>query len=128
MVLGALKERERLLRNAPHLVHSVPFAIPSYHWWETPFYGTGLKLYDLLARSGSGFERSRFLGRSEIRERLPTLESTNLRGGVLYNDGQFDDARLSISLARTAVDHDAVMLNYVACEGLHSRSRPASVE
>jgi glycerol-3-phosphate dehydrogenase len=122
MVLGALKERERLLHNAPHLVHSVPFAIPSYHWWETPFYGTGLKLYDLLARSGGGFERSSLLGKEEILGRLPSLNTSGLRGGVLYHDGQFDDARLAISLAKTAVDHSAVMLNYVVCEGFFRES------
>ena len=49
LVLEALKERGLLRRNAPHLVHNLPFVVPNYDWWEGPFYGIGLRLYDLLA-------------------------------------------------------------------------------
>jgi glycerol-3-phosphate dehydrogenase len=111
LVMGALRERGILRRNAPHLVHDVPFVVPNYSWWETPFYGIGLKVYDLLAGQ-YGFGKSRLLSREETLERLPTLRQDGLRGGVVYHDGQFDDARLLIHLLATAVDHGATVLNY----------------
>ena len=109
--MGALRERGILRRNAPHLVHDVPFVVPNYSWWETPFYGIGLKVYDLLAGQ-YGFGKSRLLSREETLERLPTLRQDGLRGGVVYHDGQFDDARLLIHLLLTAVDQGAMVLNY----------------
>lgn len=117
LVLEALRERGRLVRNAPHLVHSLPFIIPSYHWWEGPFYGIGLKMYDALAGQ-LGLEPSRWLTREEIIEQLPTLETEGLDGGIVYHDGQFDDARLAIHLARTAANHGAILLNHTRCRGL----------
>ena len=117
LVLEALRERGLLVRNAPHLVHSLPFIIPSYHWWEGPFYGIGMKVYDTLAGQ-LGLEPSRILSREEIIDLLPTLETDGLEGGVVYHDGQFDDARLAIHLARTAVDHGAIVLNHTRCSGL----------
>lgn len=117
LVLEALRERGLLCRNAPHLVRSLPFVIPSYHWWEGPFYGIGLKVYDTLAGQ-LGLEPSRFLSRGEMMALLPTLESEGLDGGVVYHDGQFDDARLAVHLAQTAVNHGAVVLNHTRCAGL----------
>jgi glycerol-3-phosphate dehydrogenase len=113
LVLEALRERGVLRRNAPHLVHDVPFVVPSYDWWESPFYGIGLRLYDLLAGK-EGFGASRLLSLDETLERLPTIETQGLRGGVLYYDGQFDDARLAIALALTAADLGAAVLNRVS--------------
>jgi glycerol-3-phosphate dehydrogenase len=117
LVLEALRERGLLVRNAPHLVHSLPFVIPSYHWWEGPFYGIGMKVYDTLAGQ-LGLQPSRILSREEIIDLLPTLETDGLEGGVVYHDGQFDDARLAIHLARTAVDHGAIVLNHTRACGL----------
>lgn len=117
LVMEALKERGRLRRNAPHLVHDLAFVVPNYDWWETPFYGIGMKVYDKLAGK-YGFGRSRVLTKEETLERIPTLATEGLRGGVLYYDGQFDDARLLVSLARTAADHGAALLNYARCTGL----------
>jgi glycerol-3-phosphate dehydrogenase len=117
LVLEALRERGLLCRNAPHLVHSLPFVIPNYHWWEGPFYGVGLKVYDALAGE-LGLDPSRYLSREDMLALLPTLEPEGLNGGIVYHDGQFDDARLAIHLAMTAVDHGAVVLNHVACTGL----------
>ncbi|HEX2465498.1 MAG TPA: glycerol-3-phosphate dehydrogenase/oxidase [Thermoanaerobaculia bacterium] len=117
LVLEALRERGILRRNAPHLVHDVPFVVPSYDWWESPFYGIGLRLYDLLAGK-EGFGASRSLSKGETLERLPTIEAEGLRGGVLYYDGQFDDARLAICLAMTAADLGAAVLNHTAVTGL----------
>jgi glycerol-3-phosphate dehydrogenase len=117
LVVEALKERGLLLRNAPHLVHDLPFVVPAYDWWEGPFYGIGLKMYDLLAgRHGIG--RSKILTRERTLELLPTIEPDGLTGGVAYHDGQFDDARLAINIAQTAAEHGAVLLNYVEVTGL----------
>lgn len=111
LVMEALKERGLLLQNAPHLVHDLQFVVPNYLWWEAPFYGIGLKVYDMLAGK-YGFGASKLLSREEVLERIPTLEQDGLRGGVLYHDGQFDDSRLLINLAQTAAEQGACLLNY----------------
>lgn len=117
LVIEALKERGRLLANAPHLVRNLSFVVPNYEWWEGPFYGIGLKMYDLLAGK-QGFGRSRVLSRDRTLQLLPTLERKGLIGGVVYYDGQFDDARLSINMAQTASEQGAAILNYVRVTGL----------
>ncbi len=111
LVMEALKERGLLLRNAPHIVHDLPFVVPNYSWWEAPFYGIGMKVYDLLAGKYN-FGRSKVLSLAETLERLPTIQRDGLRGGVLYHDGQFDDTRLLTHLLATAVDHGATVVNY----------------
>lgn len=111
LVMEALKERGILKQNAPHLVKELAFVVPNYEWWEMPFYGIGLKIYNLL--SGQyGFGKSQILSKDATLKRLPTIKSEGLRGGVIYYDGQFDDARLLISLALTAAEQGAVLLNY----------------
>ena len=112
LVMEALKERGILRQNAPHLVRDLAFIVPNYSWWEAPFYGIGLKLYDMLAGK-YGFGKSRVLSSEETLERIPTLQTEGLRGGVMYYDGQFDDSRLLIHLAATAVDHGAALVNYM---------------
>lgn len=111
LVLEALKERGILRRNAPHLVHDLPFVVPTYDWWEGPFYGIGLKLYDALAGK-EGFGSSEVLSMEETLKHIPTIETKGLRGGVIYYDGQFDDARLSINMAETAFEQGAALINY----------------
>jgi glycerol-3-phosphate dehydrogenase len=111
LVREALLERGRLRRNAPHLVGDLEFVVPAYAWWSGPYYGVGLKLYDVLAgrhRLGT----SQLLSRAQVLERLPTLEPDQLKGGVRYFDGQFDDARLAVTLALTADDLGAVLVNH----------------
>jgi glycerol-3-phosphate dehydrogenase len=117
LVMSALKERGLLRQNAPHLVHDLAFVVPNYSWWEAPFYGIGLKLYDLLAGK-YGFGASKVLSKEETLARLPALEPEELRGGVVYYDGQFDDARLLIHLALTAADHGGTLVNYCPATGL----------
>jgi len=117
LVLEALRERGRLRRNAPHLVRDLAFVVPNYVWWEAPFYGIGMRVYDALAGK-YGFGHSRNLSREETVERLPTIETEGLRGGVVYHDGQFDDARLLIDLVQTAAEQGGVLLNYVRVLGL----------
>lgn len=111
LVMEALKERGLLLKNAPHIVHNQKFVVPNYKWWEKPFYGIGLKIYDKMAGS-LGLGTSEFLSKEEILQLAPTLVTKGLKGGILYHDGQFDDARLAISIAQTAVQHSGVILNY----------------
>jgi glycerol-3-phosphate dehydrogenase len=111
LVMEALKERGILRQNAPHLVEELAFIVPNYEWWGMPFYGIGLKIYNLL--SGKyGFGKSKILSKAETLKRLPTIKAEGLRGGVIYYDGQFDDVRLLINLATTAFQQGATILNY----------------
>jgi glycerol-3-phosphate dehydrogenase len=131
LVREALHERSNLLANAPHLAQPLPFVMPSYRYWEAPFYGVGLKMYDALAGK-SGLGHTEFLSRQETLALLPTvrIDSPNgsLKGGVKYWDGQFDDARLALALARTAVLHGAHLANYCAATGLiHENGRVAGL-
>jgi glycerol-3-phosphate dehydrogenase len=117
LVLESLRERGRLLANAPHLVAPLPFVVPAYAPWERPFYGLGLALYDRLAgRRGLG--ASRRLSRDETLARLPTLAVDRLAGGILYHDAQFDDARLALALARTLADLGGAPINYLRAVAL----------
>jgi len=111
LVMEALKERGLLRQNAPHLVSELPFIVPSYSWWEGPFYGIGLKVYQVL--SGKyGFGSSQLISKEETLKRLPNVNPEGLTGGVIYYDGQFDDTRLLINLATTAEEQGATLLNY----------------
>jgi glycerol-3-phosphate dehydrogenase len=112
LVLEALKERGRLLKNAPHLAHNQSFIIPIYSLFDRLKYTIGLKLYDIMAgklRLGT----TKWISKNEIMSRLPTLKTDHLKGGVVYQDGQFDDARLALNIAQTCDDLDGVMLNYM---------------
>jgi len=117
LVFEALHERGRLRANAPHLVHDLGFVLPCYRFGQRLFYGLGLKTYDYLA-GRYGFGHTKMLSRSETQQRLPTIALEKLRGGVLYHDGQFDDARLLIHLMMTAAGLGATVLNYAEVHGL----------
>jgi glycerol-3-phosphate dehydrogenase len=121
LVMEALKERGLLRQNAPHLVSELPFVVPSYSWWEGPFYGIGLKVYQML--SGKyGFGPSRLISKEETLRRLPNVNADGLTGGVVYYDGQFDDSRLLINLVTTAAEQDATLLNYAKVTALRKDS------
>jgi glycerol-3-phosphate dehydrogenase len=111
LVLEALRERGRMLRNAPHVAHKRAFVIPAYAYWELPFYGVGLTMYDLLAGK-ERLGRSRVLSKTAVEAALPTVHRKGLKGGILYYDGQFDDARFAITLLRTFLDEGGTALNY----------------
>ena len=117
LVREALHERSTLLRNAPHLAQPLSFIMPSYKWWETPFYGVGLKVYDALAGK-AGLGKTEFLSRAETLAQLPMAQPEGLKGGVKYWDGQFDDARLALALARTAALYGALLINYCKADEL----------
>lgn len=112
LVLEALHERGLLCDNAPHLVHHLSFIVPIYSWWEGPFYGIGMKIYDRLAGK-LGLKPSEILSREETLDRIPTLEPNGLQRGVRYYDGQFDDSRLAINLAQTVFDRGGIAANYL---------------
>lgn len=117
LVLEALKERGLMIQNAPHLVKNQAFIIPNYEWWDGPFYQVGLKVYDLM--SGKlGIGSSKRLSKEETVEHIPTIDQHGLKGGVVYYDGQFDDARMALTLAKTADQYNGVLLNYFEVTGL----------
>ncbi len=121
LVIEALHERGLLIQNAPHLVSHQSFIVPSYEWWNGPFYGVGMKVYDALAGK-LGIKKSETLSKEETLEKIPTLEPEGLRGGVMYYDGQFDDSRLAINLAQTVVDEGGTPINYMKVTGLIKNS------
>jgi glycerol-3-phosphate dehydrogenase len=117
LVLEALKERGLLLQNAPHLVRNQAFIIPTYEWWDGPFYTIGLKVYDMM--SGKlGLGPSERVSTSTVTQAIPNLKKEGLNGGVIYYDGQFDDARLAVSLAQTLEDNRGTAINYCRVTGL----------
>ncbi len=117
LVLEALKERGLMIQNAPHLVKNQAFIIPNYEWWDGPFYQVGLKVYDLM--SGKlGIGSSKKLSKDQTVDHIPTIDQHGLKGGVVYYDGQFDDARMALSLAKTAKQFNGVVLNYFEVTGL----------
>ena len=116
LVLEALHERGLLIRNAPHLVSNQAFIVPNYEWWDGPFYGAGMKVYDMLAGK-LGLGPSRHLSKKETLKQIPTLEPQKLRGGVVYYDGQFDDARLAVNLAQTMAGSGGTPVNYMKVTG-----------
>ena len=112
LVLEALRERGLMKKNAPHLVKDQSFIIPSYKWWVKPFYTIGLTVYDLMA-GRLGFGRSLPYSRKRTLKYIPTLKKEKLNGGVVYHDGQFDDARYGINLAQTFIEKGGIALNYM---------------
>ena len=111
LVREALKERGIMAKNAAHLVKNLSFVIPNYNWWAGYFYTIGLKIYDLLAGNLS-LGKSQYISKKKTIELLPTVEQKGLQNGVIYHDGQFDDARMAINLAQTAIENGACVLNY----------------
>lgn len=111
LVTEALKERGLILKNAPHVSRHFSFIIPAYKWWEKFYYGLGLKIYDLMAGK-AGLEKTRIISARTASELLPSIKKDTLKGGIIYQDGQFDDCRLALNLAQTAAENGATILNY----------------
>ncbi|WP_282069116.1 glycerol-3-phosphate dehydrogenase/oxidase [Olleya namhaensis] len=111
LVREALYERGLMLKNASHLVSKQSFIIPNYRWFDSAFYTLGLKVYDLLSGKLS-FGKSTRINKSETVSRLSTLKNDKLKGGVVYYDGQFDDARLAINIAQSCIENGATVLNH----------------
>ncbi len=120
LVRDSLRERARLMDNAPHLVHDLTFLVPCETLWQRFMFRVGFLLYDALGGK-SGFGRARGVSRDESMALVPTIRPQRLhRGGVVYHDGQFDDSRLLIHMAMTAAEHDACLLNYAEVVGLET--------
>jgi glycerol-3-phosphate dehydrogenase len=122
LVKEALRERGYLLKNAPHLSTKQPFIIPVYSWFDKIFYGTGLRVYDLLAGKLS-LGLTKILSAKKTIEALPSVKTKNLKGGILYYDGQFDDSRLAIDLAFTSSANAATVLNYMSLTGFEKEGK-----
>jgi glycerol-3-phosphate dehydrogenase len=117
LVIEALHERGLMLKNAAHLTYNQEFIIPVYTWWDVFMYTVGLKFYDILAGSLS-MGKSHFISPEKVMVRLPYLKRENLKGGIVYHDGQFDDARMALALAEEAMRRGGVLLNYFPVTGL----------
>jgi glycerol-3-phosphate dehydrogenase len=117
LVYEALFERGLLLKNTPHLVSAQPFVIPVYSWWSKVLYGTGLKVYDWMA-GRYRLNKTSLLSKEKVVELLPNVRQEGLLGGVMYYDGQFDDARLAINIAQTCAEQGGVLINYMKVTGL----------
>ena len=117
LVYEALKERDILIKNAPHLVKQVGFLIPVYNYFLKFYYFFGLKIYDFISGNLS-FEKSRTVNRESAIKLVPNVEKQKLKGGVVYFDGQFDDSRLGIDIALTSEINNAVLINYMSVESL----------
>lgn len=111
LVKEALKERGLLLKNAPHLTGNLSFVLPCYGVWQKIYYGIGLKLYDIMAGK-LGLGKTTIISAAQTKTLLPAINMEKLSGAIVYRDGQFDDARLAINLAQTAVENGAVVINY----------------
>jgi glycerol-3-phosphate dehydrogenase len=122
LVIEALRERGIMLKNAPHLTSDQQFIIPVYTWFDMILYTVGLTFYDLLAGRLS-LGRSYFIGRKKTMERLPNLNCDGLKGGVVYHDGQFDDARMTLDIIRKAGEMGCTALNYFTVKSLTKDSK-----
>lgn len=129
LVLEALRERGRMKANAPHLVKDQSFVISNYSYWDNFLYFCGLTFYDMLS-FGFGYGRSKFISRRKVMQYIPTSVEKGLKGGVVYHDGQFDDARMAVNLAQTCVENGGTVLNQATVTGIvHDQSgKVAGVE
>ncbi|MGD1938142.1 MAG: FAD-dependent oxidoreductase [Cyanophyceae cyanobacterium] len=117
LVRDALKERATLLKIAPHLAKPLPIVTPIYSWFGVPYFTIGLKMYDFLAGKAN-LAPSQYIGPKEALEKFPMLRSEGLRGAVVYYDGQFDDARMNVSIAVTAAEKGVAIANHVEVTAL----------
>ncbi len=122
LVKDALRERGLLLKNAPHISSKGDFIIPAFKWWEKIYYGIGLKIYDVMAGT-LGLGNTKIISKKSALQLLPTIQNKKLRGGIIYQDGQFDDTRLAINLAQTAAEYGATILNYCKVTGLLKKDK-----
>ena len=125
LVREALHERGRLAKNAPHLVKNQKFIIANYKLWEQPFYSIGMKVYDGLAGS-LNIGRSKIYSKKKVIEAIPQIKQTDLVGGVMYYDGQFDDSRMAVNLMQTATEYGATVVNYAKVTGIKKKFAKAA--
>lgn len=112
LVMEALNERKTFLNIAPHLSSELPIMLPLQHWWQMPYFWAGTKAYDLLAGS-QGLQSSYWVSKSKATKAFPMLRPDHLVGGLVYYDGQQNDARTNVSLALTSMLYGATVVNHV---------------
>ncbi|MEZ4983427.1 MAG: FAD-dependent oxidoreductase [Saprospiraceae bacterium] len=120
-VRHGLKERHLLLKNAPHLAQPLPLITPVFSWLEGLYFMIGLKLYGWFADQKDTLPASEWLGKKELFKRMPRL-SRRIHSGVLYYDGQLDDARYCLSILQTAANAGASLANYTELEGFEKNN------
>jgi len=125
LIKEALFERSLLIKNAPHLVHPLAFVLPTKNFLERLYYYVGIKFYDFLAAQ-LNLEKSRLLSKEETLQLLPMINDKQIKGGIKYTDGQFDDSRLAINLGQTFVEHGGTLLNYMSVEQLIKKDHKIS--
>ncbi|KAK9746941.1 EF-hand domain pair [Popillia japonica] len=113
MVKEALNERSLMLEAAPHLAKPLPIMLPVYKWWQVPYFWSGIKMYDVVAGSKT-LKSSYFLSKKNALELFPMLRNEKLCGGIVYYDGQQDDARMNLAVALTAIRYGATISNHVS--------------
>lgn len=113
MVYKALHERKAMIANAPHLAHQLGLLTPCYSYFDKIYYRIGMWLYDRIA-GHTNLKDSKSVSKKNLSEIIPTLDTKGMVGGILYYDGQFNDARYALSLAKAAWRKGADVLNYVA--------------
>lgn len=116
MVYKALHERKAMISNAPHLAQALGLITPCYSWFDKFYYGIGMWLYDRIAGK-TNLKDSSFVSKKKLKSLLPTLDTTGMVGGIMYYDGQFNDARYALSLAKAAAREGADVINYTAWKG-----------
>ncbi|MFA8301248.1 MAG: glycerol-3-phosphate dehydrogenase/oxidase [Hyphomicrobiales bacterium] len=126
LVMEALRERGLLIQNAPHLVKNLEFVVPNYVWWRGPYYTIGLKIYDMMAGK-LGFGSTIHISKKKVLKLMPNLKTEDLKGGIIYRDGQFDDSRLAINLVQTFTENGGIAINYCKVTGL-LKNEAGSVE
>lgn len=116
VVRQALRERARMLENAPHLVHPLEFLVPCFSRFELWYYGLGMKVYDWIAGKAK-LTSSRVLSPAEALRRNSSLKTDQPIGAVAYQDAQFDDARYGITLVKTFANAGGEVANYLRVVG-----------
>lgn len=127
LVMEALRERAYMLQNAPHLASIQSFVVPAYSFWAKWYYGLGLKLYDLLSQKLS-IGSTKILSAAQTKSYLPTLKNQQLKGGIQYFDGQFNDAAFCINLAITATEQGATLINYTQMKACRFQPEGVTLE
>lgn len=127
LVIEALNERAHMLHTAPHLCKVLPIMIPVYNYWQVPYFYAGCKMYDLFAGS-QNLKSSYLVSAGRAGEIAPMLDASKLKAGLVYHDGSFNDSRMNSTLAVTAVERGATVLNYMEVSQLLKNERTGKVE
>lgn len=112
LVIEALNERGNMMRTAPHLCSILPIMIPVYKWWQIPYFFMGCKMYDWFA-GHQGLRGSTVFSKETTSAIAPMIDDANLKAACVYHDGSFNDSRMNATLAFTAIENGATVLNYM---------------